>query len=696
MTKEKGYKTAQDFQNLCSNEKELQTLLISDKCSELIYHYFHCGCYLPQFETALLQANPQLFVDSIRANFDKSFLDEERLRFYAEIKMPENLVLHKKVWKYFQQIEKQLWKIVEQNLSDLINSNLPLENVLNETVIWLEQKRFSDPRLNQSNSYLQEYSSIYNTFIQLFLREYGKNHELKITSSEKFTESFCKCFANATINPKLSDLLANIENWEHFKNNLLYQYCFDDNFTITEENSVIYLKKTPKDFYRWKLDGCRYELNRFYYSIQGADSVDYQIKNGYRKIQGNNEIEYSWNYQLACQQEQVGEFLYDLKINNMIFNHKPIEIQNLFLPLLTYSINQQVRYEAGLAQYKSENWQKTFGKLMCENMKKNIASFPFFLMTKQQYINLNKSALQELGNGNYEELIKLFSYTINLKYNFQKYNNDYEVFKKPFIVLDGYLFCPTMFLANNDWFYAFANAGLENLDRNESERRKTAHEMESYLCDFFKNKHWNARVFSGQEANNIDGDIDIAVNGGDTTLLIQLKRPQFRLSDRERYNEKINSDRKASKQLNNAAIFIQKNPYKNLWQIKSTVHKWIVSTSFENILADFDGCLKVNYFELLYAFNNPNIKTLDNLIDCMTDDEPLKNLAQLHVKINANIGFPQSVLLTLDETKAYNIPLFAESNSFQEYHSKFNKALELGNKKNFETAIKVLKVIIVR
>ena len=694
MTTKEKYAAQEKFKDLCKNSEELKTLLTSDGSSDVICKYFYCGLFLPQFETVLLETNPQLFIDSIRVNFDKSFLVEERLNFYTQLALPANLEIHKRIWQYLFQTEKKLWQKVEENLSQLLNSNLSLSDILSGVIVWFEEKRFSDPNNNQSNAYLQEYGNIYNVFINLFLREYCKKHDLNILSFEDFTKTFATIIAKP-INRNLSLLLENIEQWEKFKNNILYHYCFDNTLSIIEHNNTIHFIEKPEDFYNWKLDGCRYELNKFRYFMSGCETVQHFIEHENFQIKGNDEeIQYA-NYLVNCQKFQTEHFLEDLKIRNFIVCGKEINVQRLFLPLLSFSVHKQFRYEAGLERYKkgSASWKEAFGKLLCESIIRGLEISPFVLMTKSEYIDLNKKALQELGNGNYEELIKLFSYTIDPKDDFQKFKNDYSVFKKPFVVLGEYLFCPTMFL-NNDWFYAFANAGLENLDRKESEkeRRITAHEMENSLGELFKSKRWDVKVFTTQESEILgkESDIDIAVNDGNTTLLMQLKRTKFRIDCRERYNERINSDKKASKQLNNAVIFIQNTSQNKLWDLKPNLHKWIVSTSFENILSDIEGCTKVNYFDLLYAFNNPNIRSLNDLITCIINDDPIKNLADVNIDYNADSGYNQSILPTLEDPVVYNIPLFADNNSFQENNTKFNKALELGEKKNFDNAIKIL------
>jgi hypothetical protein len=94
--------------------------------------------------------------------------------------------------------------------------------------------------------------------------------------------------------------------------------------------------------------------------------------------------------------------------------------------------------------------------------------------------------------------------------------------------------------------------------------------------------------------------------------MIQLKRTYFRTTLKDAFYESVQSDRKAAQQLNDGIDFL--NTDSSIFQLKGEPVKWIVSTSFENVLTEIDGCLKVNYFELIWMLRNQEFDSLRELI----------------------------------------------------------------------------------
>lgn len=215
--------------------------------------------------------------------------------------------------------------------------------------------------------------------------------------------------------------------------------------------------------------------------------------------------------------------------------------------------------------------------------------------------------------------------------------------------------------------------------------------MENNLGDKIKEKKWKVKVLSDEEANSVNGDVDIIVEDEDTLLFIQLKRTYLRLNSRDRYYESVLIDRKAAKQLNLAQEFLS-HP-NQVFSSKKNPIKWIVSTSFEGILQQIDGCRKVNYFELINALKNPEIKSLNELINDVESDTNLKRvkdslskpeLEEEAKEMMRSMGLPIPVF----ESQAYRILLAdKDEQETSTYFQCYNKALEFDRAGNKERAI---------
>ena len=115
------------------------------------------------------------------------------------------------------------------------------------------------------------------------------------------------------INKTLSELLDIISQWVHFNDSILLAYSFDLNIQSSLENDVIYFNKQPEDYYKWKLDGVRYNLNRLNYFLKGTEIVEYLIENENLQIpKGSKPKDEEGKYQIAIQQWQLTTFLDDL------------------------------------------------------------------------------------------------------------------------------------------------------------------------------------------------------------------------------------------------------------------------------------------------------------------------------------------------------------------------------------------------
>ena len=93
------------------------------------------------------------------------------------------------------------------------------------------------------------------------------------------------------------------------------------------------------------------------------------------------------------------------------------------------------------------------------------------------------------------------------------------------------------------------------------------------------------------------------------------------------------------------------------YKCKSEVYKWIVTTSFENVLAVINDCLKVNYFDLIEALRDKEIITLSQLIEAIRLDYIIRKYQTLYDNSSIEIkramesfGFP----IKMNCSKFYN------------------------------------------
>lgn len=664
------------WENFILTEIVFDAIFNSDSADQVLHNYFsRCKIQVQKFETKLASKFPETFVKAIRIN--QVFLKADRIENLNYIQLDCKFQLHQKLWKRVYEIEQSQWKEIETELRSA--SIYSLNNILSHCIIWLETNRFTD----SSQQSIHHLSSVYNFFIELVLSKYPEKNQ-DILNGENFFKQFLEIFTSLYKDKKtieenpISKLLIRISHWINFKEHVISPYSFDLNIEPIQQNELVFFNSTPVAYYKWLVDGVRYEVNQLNYILRGNEFVEYLEQKNLTKIPGNTEKDIQLNRNLASSKWATLLLLDDLACESFQIGNTRIEPEKLLSPLLTYSFNRLSRYENSLKIHfeNSQSWSEAFTKLMFQSIATDIRREPFFLMTESEYKQLNKEALSQIPEHFTTEVVQLFSYIPNTKSNFNRFHLRYDVWQKPFSKIGDFLFCPMMFFASNIWFYSFSQAALlQKTFRSETEK------MENHFGDLIKLKGWNVKVISDEEAGELIGDVDIFVEDNDTLLFIQLKRTYFRLDLKDAYYEAINTDSKAAKQLNDAEKYLEKkNP---IYQSKHKPVKWIVSTSFENIGSKIKGCFKVNYFEFLNALNNPDTKKLSDLVNELESNKNLK--AFLSTIFNAEIPIEVRQMisetvkpLVIFESKYYKQTIFSEDEKETEkYNSIFSEAIKL-------------------
>lgn len=671
------------WNDFLSDEKTFFSIFTSEYADHLLHLYFsRYKKEIQTFETRLAKEFPALFIKAIRVN--QVFLQSDRIENLLTIPLDSEFQIHQKIWGKLYEVETQQWQAIQLELKPVLQ--LPLAETLSHCIIWLEISRFE----NSDQRKLNHLASVYSFFIELVLRNESCK-AIGLKNADDFMDHFIKSFTHGSDDTKfietslISGLLKKISAWIDFKEFIIPLYSFDLNIEPKQEDGLLLLASTPEAYYKWLLNGVRYEINQRIYFLNEHQRLDYLENSGEVKIPGKNENDIQLNRNLTVSKHAVLAQLDDLCIETLQLGTRKVEAEKILDPLISFSFNRHIRYENKLQQLipSSQSWSEAFAKLTIDSVKTDIRREPYFLMSETEYKELNKKALSNVPEDSTEEVIKLFSYHASKKPEFNRFKYNYDVWLKPFMRIGDFLFCPMLFFANNNWFYTFAQAALFQ----PTERSETR-EMEDYIGKLFEEKGWKIKVTNDKEANTMNGDIDIFIEDDSALLFIQLKRTYLRLDLKDAYYETCIMDAKASRQLNDAEEYL--STANDIYNITQEPHKWIVSTSFENMGEKINGCHKINYFELLHALRNPEIKTLRDFIHEMETDKNIKAFTSIPFQESVPDEVKQVAAhvlkpLAIFDSNKYRISLLSddEKETFQ-YNTLFHEAIKLDNegKKN--------------
>lgn len=681
--------------------------------SEYLHNYFRNfkGNYLHDFERQLIKLNAKIYVNAIRNN--EVFLDEKHITFLlSDNLLPEDFRIHQKVWRKFHDDEKALWEAIQDEMDKL--KEYPLADILIHCVIQLEVMRFEQHGTREN---IQHFGAIYNFFIEYLIKVH-KAETLQM-STDDFWRLFCKIFKQQfereeNITTKIIHL---ISSWLK-QQSVIHSYCYE-NYNLTQENDILYLSSTAKYHYKWKLDGSRYHINTFYYWIRGGQFVNHAENEHKYFVRGNDEETKELNRSITVQECAILPILSDLGIDKISFGkgikNTNVPVYNIFEPLHGYSGNREDRYADGLVRIadRYENWYSAYFKLFCDSIRKDIKNEPYLLHTLEEYKQINEYVIEGRYDNPTDEIIRLFSFKRAQKRKdkkntirpFDRHNLEYNVWNRPFIKLGNHIFCPMSFFSCNTWYYSFPQAIMRN-DKEETTK------MEEDFGERFKEKKgWDVKVIDQRTLDREiryyggKGDVDIIVADNETVLFVQLKRTKFRLSQKAAYNEFIMVDKKAARQLNEIEKFFKTEESKNVFDIANRKFvKWIVTTSYENIGKNIDGCKKVNYFDIQHQLFNDEISKLSDLICRVENDEILKRTYKMLFSDDFDIDCSKvlssmtelPISIFPSEHHRINLDLPVEQNSdilLRELHQKAFELIDLGAYEDsfsyFEKALKI-------
>lgn len=673
-----------------------EVLLRSNSVDQLFHNYFYRNDdYVDRFELRVVEKFPYIYIRSIRLN--QVYLKENRIDFLCGLNFEASHKIHQKVWHFIFKQDKLCWVEIQSELDKL--RSLSTQQILINCIVWIEEFRFK----KNSKEIFTRLGSTYSLFMELIFDKYHQKANEPIKEDE-FIIEFVKTIGKLKSNHSepnfqiVSNLLKLLLNWVDFRDIIIYPYSYDLNINPVQQNEQIFFKSNPLAFYQWKVDGIRYEVNQQRYYFRAAEILNNLEEQQYIKIAGKTTNDIQLNREKEIFRFSTLELMRDLGIEHFKVGENEVLIDKILNPLLNYSYNRNSRYESGILPYieLSFNWLDAYLKFTYVSILSNSSREPFAYISVQDYSALNKKNILDDCT---DDIIKLFGYRPKSKKEFNRFNLQYDVWLKPFFCIGDFLFTPLAFFANNVWFYSFAQNVLNessfywNKTKTKTETKRT----ECLLGKQFERIGWLVEVITDEKANQIEGDVDIFIKDNDDVLLIQMKRTKFRLDLKDSYYESIKSDIKATEQLNLAEKNLLND--KTIFDIgtKKPV-KWIVSTSFENIGKEFDGCRKINYFELLNVLNNPDIKSLEELINYLESDKSIKEYLsnaynkELYEEERA-LFKPLKESLSIYESKQYYYSICSEDekvtssknelykNAIDEYYNEnYNKALILIHK----------------
>lgn len=593
-----------DFWNdFILSEKVLRALLQSNLWDRLIHWYFNHGeIYSHGFLQLYAKIDPVRLIKDIRLN--QAFLKEEIHESLSLIRFPYEYKNHQKCWKELFLDDQTKWNEVIQNA--LCWSEIGVEEFLTYMIHWIEQKRFQDDE--DENSF--HLSICYNFLIELYVSKFPER--TKTFSKERFQILFNGRLLHR--DKKFDKSFQSVYNWIDFNERKIMQYAWDLNITpVFYGSSMDFDYNDPSKMESWQLNGERYGLNEHRYLNKG-----YQIalcKEGLvipKEIKESQEL----NLELLTKELSVHSVLSDLCLDEIAVNGSSYNLHDFVGTVVGYSFNRSNRYEAKLMEFheNSRSWEESFLKLNQYSASIDVDCDPYFLLTKERYINHLKNATSPEQADVFSEIADQLTTKFSEDQVFNRHNVGYDVWHTPFVALGDYLFCPMIFFARNSWFYSLPQIAMKNHQVNNHLEKPSTTKMEKELMQIFKstNENWECSM----PDENQKGDVDLLISDSKNHLFIQLKRTYFRTNLRDAFFEEIVVDRKAISQLNQMVELVQNN-------FTGRIIKWYVSTSFENTNQEMEGCIKINYFELIWALRNKKFESIEQLESYMRSDKIL-------------------------------------------------------------------------
>lgn len=562
----------------------------------------------------LIENYEKEFIDSIRLS--QSYLIRENFEKLSKLPYNKDHKIHIRLWAMLAKRECQIWNEINDKYERIKDNSIDFK--VGSLVAWIELKRFEFFKKNNPESELQYISRntrIYNFCISYIISNTSdfSGFNLKNVEDNLFKEI-------SSLDQKCRNFFEAVNRWVKF-NESIDLYSFDLNCLPCKVNVTDFLFKyeSEKLIDKWENDGKGYQEYRQQKYLDRAVGFEYlngTENNPYKTI-GKNEIEKDINFYIDTSASITYDLLKKSGFDKFKISNSFLDLEKIICPFVVYSGNRYFRYELPLNEYRkcSRNLDQNLDYVYHENGKINNTASPVILFQKEDFIKLNLSALKNIDITDEEmsNIINLCSFHIKPNLKFNRFRPFYDINSKPFLLINNHIFSPTIFFAHFDFFYGSLQLAFEILAKDNKLREESNCRFEKEFVELFNKNGFSAIQLPSPNAEN-SGDIDIIVNDRfKNQWLIQLKRTQLKPDLWSQYKDLIETDLKASKQLNDA---IENEYYEDY--VNKDFTKMIVSTSFERRNEKIDDCLKINYYEL-YDFLTKNAES----------NVPLENLQEI-------------------------------------------------------------------
>ena len=578
-------------------------LFSSDSSLQLLHIFFNNKIQNRQLLNKLATHFPDTLTKSVKLN--AAFINGD----YAEDLLSLDFKndqgkKHQSIWSALRNHELELWNNVQEIWG--YAKEYSVEKILIEVTMWCEFTQWSKGR--EDIEHLQNISEVYSVISSILMADKPSIADL---NEKLIEECYNEILATRFIDDKILNLAKAIYMWVEFKKYFLDRYCYDEAYEIATEDNHLVIKTTPLHYYQWTVNGYRSGINQLSYFLDGSELVEELIKDGSIHIPvGKADGDENINHKIACDKYAAFSFLNDLCINEFQVNGVKIASLKVAAHLSAYSTNKFVRNEMMKYQIGGSDVFEVWLQIQSIEKSTGILRRPYIHESTLAFRELLAYAIKGTTLSEAKAIQELITHfpKANRK-AFNRFDFHYNVFLKPFLQFGDTLFTPAIFLGNISWFYSLAQEAL--LSNNDKKNRDETNQQEKHLAQCFGEHFATVAVIDDLKKGQLQkmgaGDADVVVLDGDTLLLIQLKRTYFRTTTKDAHFEQKMIDEKAQKQLNDIEQVLLSNPVRffeifgitppDLSGLK--VRKWYVSNSFENIGVVKDGCIKVNYLDVL-------------------------------------------------------------------------------------------------
>jgi hypothetical protein len=568
---------------------------------------------------------PNELILAIRLN--KVFLNEYHSHSIAFLKTHANAELQKHYWftRYLTKQDTLLLQLFTNCLGEC--QSLQTLDVLCWISIWYEEKRaklFEKPDTSGFQYDILPNIEVINFFLCHYFNDtkYNKSYDTLKAYNDVITLDNIKSekpeilFQQAVW--KALDAAA---NYLYFVDGLLYVYCFDLNFDITQQENNITLTFIDKNvLHKWYIDEAKVRYWYDYYRTLAKELYDYQL-NENQTITKLNQNKYNaeMNEEGAIRKGIAHFIAEDFGVENS--NLGLIKTPHLITALTGFIVNAWGRYVSPMDKLNAQNpnnWLNHTFENTLHFAKKSIHAGPTRLLSESEFIQtiLNTSELNETQA---KELIAMLSFDVESIKTINRFKLPLKINAKPFLKLGDFYFAFNGILGESNSQATIITSILESNNINQRQTRKEEVErLEAKVKDKFVKAGFLNSLHSINYYNKkeIAGDFDVVVYEEGFLLLIEMKRSKLRHNLEEIHDEFMLSTLTAAKQLDKANQYVSANfmackttvfkplGIKEINSSELKIYTLIVSSTFEKDHERINNKhLKISLFELEFLLD---------------------------------------------------------------------------------------------